>query len=280
MRWLKAALDIFLYGNIFIGVCAVGLTASSFIISGIPVHGNIDLLIFSFAVTVVSYGFHALNRSGECSPDTRSGFISQHRTLLWWITGLNALVSLVLLFLFSGVQILFCLHLALLSFFYTSGFTAGGKKIILSHIPYLKVFLIAYAWMVLTVIFPLWARIPQVDLLVNSVERFLLIFALAIPFDIRDLKSDFRNKVKTFPSLLGGRKAAYLVVFVIFLVVGYRFLFSGSGFILYSTIATLFLVILILPPAIRKKTPYFFSLGLDGMMLAYFLFIAVFSSLL
>lgn len=278
MRWFKVALDFFLYGNIFIGICAVGLTASSFILSGIPLDENIHLLIFSFAVTVVSYGFHALNRSGENTSDPRLIFINQYRIVLWWITSLSALGSLVLLFLLSAVQILFCMHLAVLSFFYTSGFTVSGRKFILSHIPYLKVFLIAYAWMVLTVLFPLWDQISQLDLLISSIERFLLIFALAIPFDIRDLKSDLRNKIKTFPSLLGERKAAYLVILLISLVVGYRFMLSGSGFPLYAIIGTLILVILILPSIITKKTPYLFSLGVDGMMLAYFLFIVAFSS--
>lgn len=275
MKWLKGSLDFILYSNIFIGICAVSLTFASYVSIPSAIDYSFPLLLFIFFTTLVSYGLHSLIKQSFLS-DPRLDYINRHRTFLSIITSLAVIVSLVSVFFLEIEQVFLAGHLAILSFFYSIGVRYKGKTFLISKLPYLKIFLIAYAWTVLTVMLPLWNQVRLNDLVLLSLERFLLIFALAIPFDIRDANEDIGQGLKTIPGILGVKGAAYLMLLFLFMLLALQLFFNGIEPNFYSLIAVLILVTLVFPLLIRKKHPYLFSLTMDGMMLIYSVFLVGF----
>ena len=112
--------------------------------------------------------------------------------LFFSLIKIMSLLSLIILLLATTLGILYQLPLIKIH----------ETHISLKNVPYLKVPLIAFVWTIITLIIPL-IEVNKMNgesyLLVT--ERFLFIFALAIPFDIRDYKKDKMNGIFTYPVL-------------------------------------------------------------------------------
>ncbi len=124
-----------------------------------------------------------------------------------------------LVFLMSANQLLFLIHLGFLSIFYTLPLPLSSRWAIppLRKIPYLKIFIVAYVWASSTVIFPtleenLWIDDPII--LQLFFQRLLWIFAITLPFDLRDADSDSQQSLPTLAQHLGKKRVSFLVFFL------------------------------------------------------------------
>ena len=73
-----------------------------------------------------------------------------------------------------------------------------------------KVFIVALVWSGLTVLVPVYYATSAIpDLWLCFGQRFFIVLALIIPFEIRDLPQD-KNALVTFPQLLGVQKTKIL----------------------------------------------------------------------
>lgn len=93
---------------------------------------------------------------------------------------------------------------------YSLPFLSGRR---LRDLSYLKIFLIAPVWAWLTVVLPASELgLHGSSVLFMFVERACFIFALALPFDIRDQALDHSLGVRTLPMALGRRGTRALAV--------------------------------------------------------------------
>ena len=120
--------------------------------------------------------------------------------------------SLYILLLFILIFFLFNLNLSsAISFIVLTPFIIFYSH--LRKIKYFKIFMIAFAWSYFSVF------LPAVELLVPIDEKIILIFlaiylkvfAITIPFDIRDIEFD-KSKVVTIPLKLGIQKSKILSI--------------------------------------------------------------------
>lgn len=79
----------------------------------------------------------------------------------------------------------------------------------LREIPYLKIHLIALAWTFLLILFPIYNEGKELNVLAVGGAHYAYILAIAIPFDIRDLKYDSLAQ-KTIPQVIGVQAAKFL----------------------------------------------------------------------
>ena len=137
----------------------------------------------------------------------------------------------------------------------------------LRDIPFIKIILIALSWAAVTVLIP--AYLNQV-FLVNAVWvlfilNFTYIFALVIPFDIRDLDFDEPDK-KTIPQLLGIKTAKYTAIILLIIcgVLSFGLLKEAIFLLPVYTVsaATLFQVNV-------KRNEFFYAFGIDGLILLF-----------
>lgn len=83
-----------------------------------------------------------------------------------------------------------------------------GRRFALRRVPGLKMIWIGGAWAVLTAIWPVWWQALEANLPLPdstwplALERFLVIAALTLPFDLRDRDWDAAD-MRTWPQLLG-----------------------------------------------------------------------------
>ncbi|PHN05246.1 hypothetical protein CRP01_17155 [Flavilitoribacter nigricans DSM 23189 = NBRC 102662] len=166
---------------------------------------------------------------------------------------------------------------ALISMGYVLPIFGRGRR--LRDFNYIKIFLIAICWSWITVYIPalelgLEYNIP---LLFLFLERIFFIFAITLPFDIRDLEIDRANHVQTIPAVLGVRRSKILAIVALVISAGFAAFtyrldaYSDGGFAgLISSLLITGAVVIITDP---ERHDYFFSGIVDGMMVLQFLLI-------
>jgi len=278
------ALDLLLFSNIFMGLCAVAQGLLTFYLIGSkPVYPVLGLL---FTSTLGIYNFCILiarPKNPELSPQKRVRWFFSNYRLMVTIT-IVAMLSLVpLFFLISLSSKILLIFLAMLSFAYGLPlFAMGGHKFGLRNIPGLKLFLITLVWTLSIVLLPVLEAQAKYQTIISFrdatlliAKRFLFIAAVAIPFDIRDLFEDKQFGLKTIPVALG-EKNAYL--FCQLLLAGYLvllFLFRGNGFntdffaLALSVILTGWLIF----RSKWEKNEYYYFFYLDGVLIVQYVFV-------
>lgn len=121
-------------------------------------------------------------------------------------------------------------------------FKNGGR---LRDFHFIKIFVIVVAWAWLTVFIPYLnhSTIGFKELILLLLERSFFIFAITLPFDIRDLNIDAKTQVKTLPALLGlatTKKLAYLSLGLMTVCILWNYF---EGIYTFSNIIALFISI-------------------------------------
>lgn len=116
------------------------------------------------------------------------------------------------------------------------------------------------------------------DMTILIAKRFLLIAALTVPFDIRDLFEDQQSGLKTIPVALGEKKA-YLFCQV--LLAGYvvlLFLFRNNGFNADFFALTITAVIAgwLIFKSTWEKNEYYYFFFIDGVLILQYLVLLLF----
>ncbi|WP_454804058.1 UbiA family prenyltransferase [Mucilaginibacter phyllosphaerae] len=285
---LQSAFDFLLFSNIFMSLCAVAQALVTFhLIGSKPVYTVIGLL---FTSTLIIYNFSILlskPRHPDRSPYKRVRWFFAHYRLMVSITMVSTLSLIPLFFLLSTESRILLIFLSVLSFCYSLPlFSLGEQKFGLRNIPGLKTFLISLVWTMSCVLLPVLeaqdlhlADVSVRDITLLVAKRFLFIFALAIPFDIRDLFSDRQAGLKTIP-VAWGEKNAYL--FCQILLAGYillLFLFRNNGFSVdfFALTTTAILMGWLIFKSKWEKNEYYYFFYMDGVLVLQYAVIIGFS---
>ena len=268
-----------LFGNFWIAACALGLTWQTNLLYGQTLLFW-PLGSFVFFATLFLYAIHRLVGMKKVAPfheKYRYEIINQYRTHIRWYAGLGGVGALVSFCYLSRANQLLLVVPGLLSLGYVLPVLNGRRR--LRDLNYLKIFLIAIVWAVVTVVMPLletgvsWQPAYGWTFL----ERTLFMFAITLPFDIRDLKIDAFLEVRTIPARLGistTKRLAYTALFLTsFLVI----INGWSGSYTFAQSAAIVASCLLTAPLIhrsdRTTSDYFFTGLLDGTMLLQFVLV-------
>ncbi|HVS91442.1 MAG TPA: hypothetical protein VHE59_05370 [Mucilaginibacter sp.] len=287
---LQPAFDFLLFSNVFMALCAVvqGLL-TFYLIGSKPVYTVEGML---FVSTLAIYNFCILITKPprpEQSPYRRVRWFFGHYRLMVTITIVSTLCIIPLFLLLSGESKILLIFLGIVSISYGLPlFAMGDRKFGLRNIPGLKLFLISLVWTMSIVLLPILesqavnqATVSMRDTTILVAKRFLLICALAIPFDIRDLFEDRQFGLKTIP-VAWGEKNAYLICQV--LLAGYillLFLFRYNGLssdfwaLTLSTVLAGWLIF----RSKWEKNEYYYFFYLDGVLILQYVFVLVFNKI-
>jgi hypothetical protein len=126
-------------------------------------------------------------------------WVSKNIKLISIFTFLALFGCMVLFFFLTRWQMMIVLGAGIIGLGYNIVITKNGMS--LRKIPFMKAIWISLVWTFLTLVLP----ISENGIYLGDevfILRFLFIFILTIPFDIRDLKYD-DDKMKTLPQVLG-----------------------------------------------------------------------------
>jgi 4-hydroxybenzoate polyprenyltransferase len=199
--------------NIFIAFAAVSLALASQAELGMHPQFHAYLLVIFFAA-LFDYSFHrfiTLHNKPEALRIEKYNWEARHFSILKSLIILS-LIGLGISLLFVRIQIMYLLvPLSILTLLYSIAiFKKNEVRFRLQEIPGLKIFLIAFVWSATTVLIPVLQsenNIRNNQVLLVFIERFTFIVAVAIPFDIRDMKADKLSGFRTVPIVLGEIKA-------------------------------------------------------------------------
>ena len=181
-----------IFSNILVSFCALSLVISSQIMSG---SYNKSISLFVFFSTLSTYNFQRIIHVKNITSKERKRWICKNKSLIYILIVFSALISLYyFIYLNRRTQIAI--------------FLAGSIAILypfgLRRVPFLKIFLICSVWTIVTSLIIMLEdniSIKQNEFL-HLAARFAFVFAITIPFDIRDMRLD-HQKLKTIPILIG-----------------------------------------------------------------------------
>ncbi|MBA9076198.1 MULTISPECIES: UbiA family prenyltransferase [Rufibacter] len=278
MRFALNTLNFILYSNVFISVCATGLVWETYLLNQMPISlrmGGIVFFATLFVYNIDSLLPYKFNQDVPLTP--RTEWIQSNRLVLMSVALASALCTFTLYWtsLFD-LNFWFLLHLVVVAGLYSVPVIPDRENYIpLRDIPLLKVFLIAYVWSAITVQLPLMEAgqdLFSTNSLVLFARRFLFIFALTLVFDIRDVQKDALTGTVTFPVKFGIEQTKRLALLSLFLFA----LLLPAGLSVPERLALGLSGVgaaLVVWYAHETRSPYYFLILADGMMLVQFLLV-------
>jgi len=285
LNLLRKILDLILYGNFFIAFCAVAMVwQTEWILFGVLQWNYLTTFVFS--ATLCLYALHrivGMEKVKQFTEKYRYAIIAKYQYHILFYAIFGAIVSAYFFFSLRFQNQLLIVLPAILSIGYVVPFF--GKKRRLRDFDYIKIFLIAIVWAFITVILPIverkgWA-ISLSDILM-CIERSLFVFAITIPFDIRDLKVDQHLQVKTIPFIIGIPKSKRLAGILLLSAFLFALLLYNlsiyNGAVLFALSLSYLSSFLLINYSDKTEQDYFFTGLMDGTIILQFLLIFAFNS--
>lgn len=270
---LQKIVNLVLYSNLWIALCAWSMVLQTdfFLYKQLIFTPYAGLV---FTATLFLYAIHRIVGLQKVRPfqdDGRYLVIStfkNHISIYAFLAG--AASFFFFLKLSRGVQIALVIP-AILSLGYV--LPIWGKKRRLRDFNFIKIFLIAIVWAWVTVLLPSLEAGRGIDLSISlmTLERACFIFAITLPFDIRDIQIDQHTGVKTIPNVIGIQRSKYLsIAILLFMMVLVYSNFQLSFYDIKAVIGFILSVLItygFIHLSEQEQHDYFYTAGVDGMML-------------
>ena len=267
MKLLKRLFDFYIFSNIHVALatyCLVKITL---------IHYNIEenkSALFVFFSTILSYNFIRYFNISVIETKT-SHWIKTHGISLITLNLISFLFLIYLLFTLRLESIFLLIPFTLATIFYIVPIYPTKKN--LRGVATLKLFLIAISWAGVTVLFPL---IQERIYFSNNVwilflQRFLLVLAITIPFDLRDLNYD-KIELKTLPQIIGVKKSkiiGILAIILFFMLSLFYLNLPNKNILIDLIISTTAIVLLFFSNENQSK--YYSSFWVEGVPILWFL---------
>lgn len=269
MQFIVKILDFLVASNVYVALGVVSLTLLSLDIRQIE-HPN--LLWFVFFATLFVYNFirlvniHSVISSSE---SLRHQIIYRFRIFFWFVCVISALLGFYFFVTISEYIFLPIIGLGFVSIIYGLPIYKNGSHLFrLRDLPGIKIFLIAFVWAFVTEGLPALVNGEPLYYLALF-ERFLFIFAITIPFDIRDVNYDAFH-LATIPQYFGINTAKWMALFALLsseLILFYRFFFNNDlnligALAIYISYEFSFLLIYKCHSYSKER---YFTIGVEGM---------------
>jgi len=269
MTVFKRILDFYIGGSIHVALSCyalVRMTQYMFAIEHDP-----SVALFAFFGTIVGYNFvkyDALARTGQLPI----------RKQIKAIIALSVLAFFGVAYCFFQLrlitQLVSVLFLAL-TILYTLPFFPNRKNA--RNWKGVKIYMVAWCWVGASVVLPvLDSGIPITsDFWLKCLQRFVLLFALILVFEIIDLKTDDPN-LQTVPQQIGVRQTKMLGVFLLAAFYFLEFLkhdFESSQLLINAILVCILMLFLYFANANRGK--YYTSFWAESVPILWWLLVVV-----
>jgi hypothetical protein len=262
------------YSNTWISLGGVLFALQFYVLFKLPI--NPYYLGFIGCSTFMTYNFQRFVklRHDAYKKNERFQWMIAHHKLLFAmmsIAGIGLLYTLFKLDFFDTNSLhkssYILVLMAFLSFFYIVRLPVFLSSN-LRDIPYIKIYLIAIVWMLSASYLPaIFEHYPfNQHLHLFALACLIFILGLTIPFDIRDLAIDQARK-KTIPQLIGVRKS--LILSSILLAIATLLFVYIQQEILWFTIASSILIIILLLRTKTSTKEFYFSFVIDGFLIGF-----------
>ena len=265
---VKSIIRFFINSNIWVAFCVLGLTASSEILLGTT---DFKVTQFVFFATIFAYNFQRISRINQGEEHARKDWLTKNKTAIYLVMLFSIIIAIY-------VAVNFKLNTQIAIFFIAV--TSILYPFVFRKIPFAKIFIISFVWMGSTMLLLVLENNISMsqNVILHLVARFLFVFAITIPFDIRDLKYDAKN-LRTIPLFFGAATARFIAVFALF-ICGVISIFQHLNLslilpkllaliLLYSTASILIL------KSDKHKGERYFSFWVESLSIFSYLFLVI-----
>ena len=267
MKLIKKALELYINSSVHVAVAVVAFTLVTILNHDLVFEK--DLVIFIFLASITGYNFvkYAGIAKLHHSSLAKNLKIIQVFSLVCFLGMLFYLFRLkmetvIALVILGGLTLLYALPL----------FT---QKRNLRSLPGIKIFIIAVVWAGVTVILPYieYERLLDWSILIDFLQRLILVIVLTLPFELRDLRFD-SEELETIPQRLGVFQAKVFGSILLLLLFGIEFFQIndyGLNFLLYTIVLLVTAALLWISGTRQPK--YYSSFIVEGVPIFYFLLV-------
>ena len=265
---MSSIIRFLVYSNIWVSFCAFVLTSATEVLFE---SRNFKVSQFVFFATIVTYNFQRIFPSKKKQNLVIRDWLNQHKIFTYLLILVGGGMSLYFFRYFKFSTQLAIIFLAILSILY---------PFLLRKIPFIKIFLISFVWAVSTMLLlVIENNIPiSQDILLHLISRFLFVFAITIPFDIRDLKYDAQD-LRTIPLFFGVLKSQFIAVFALFIcgvIAIFQHLSTTLVFAnLLALISLYFVSSILILKSDEKKDEMYFSFWIESLSVLIYLFLVI-----
>ena len=285
MTALTAFFRFLIFKNVFIGFCALALFETTRLLNGLPLEISPPAILV-FCSTVLYYNFHDISAKLDFSSwqslknSMRLLRLSYAESFL--LFGCLLTAALLVFKLSFSLLLLFAI-IALISISYSVPLIVWkGKRIRTREFFVFKLSAISVCWAIMAVLIPL----AEADLLSETkiaVLQFLFvslfIFALCIPFEIRDIQLEKSRGLRTIPVVMGIKKAKQMgfiaLLFGIFILIYFTTIGLISIFTLLAMLILSVLAMILVVYSREEPSDFYCKFYVDGMMILQFLLVFV-----
>lgn len=265
MKVLKQLLDFYINSSIHVALAVYAL--SWITLKKLNINGGETILYFNFFATITGYNFVKYFGIAKW----------HHRSLANWLKVIQVF-SLVCF----GLMCYYALQLQNNSLMLITGY---GMVTFLYAIPFLpkkwyldtqqnlrdisglKVYVIALVWCGVTVILPVFNNngMFSQDAIITIIQNFILVIALMLPFEIRDLNYD-SLKLATIPQKIGvknTKRLGYVLVLLFYFVEYFKDNIDATGLLFQCVISIILCVFIYF--ANEDRNAYYTSFWVEAL---------------
>ena len=160
------------------------------------------------------------------------------------------------------------------------GLLSGLYPFGLRKIPFIKIFVISFVWAISTMLLLVIENniLISQNIALHLLSRFLFVFAITIPFDIRDLKYDAQF-LRTIPLFFGALKSRFIAVFALFICGVIAIFQYFENALIYSNLLAIILLYFVASIFIAKsdesKGEMYFSFWVESLSILGYLFLVI-----
>jgi hypothetical protein len=279
------------FRNVWIAICAVSMLEETRWFFGEPVVAD-SQAIFIFFATFFEYNLHSFGgKFNMWEPLVLFRYLigSDIKPVLRVCVIIGFAGSLVYFFLLPLKLMVAVALFAVFTVAYTLPLIKRKEKFVrLRELTYMKVFTVAFVWSFVTVIIPILdftANVSFTETSIIFIRRFLFIYAITIPFEIRDVEREKLFGNLSLPMIYGIKTIkiiglAFIVVFTVLCSLHEKYfsfvLERRLNIFLPLTLSALAAAWLIVY-ASNKRTNWYYKFWTDGTMVLQFILLLIFN---
>lgn len=285
IKTLTSLIKLLTYSNLFVSLCVTAFTHLTYIIYNLPKDNLLVVLLMVFSFTFFTYNGQRIFRLRKkiLQPENiseRLQWIIKYRKSLTYLTVLFGAIGLVCVYFINIYCWIILVPMGFLSVFYVVPIIPFAPNApALREIPYLKIFIIGMVWSLVIVGIPM-VDSEYIDLYKSYSSRLFIypllqvlcfVIGITIPFDIRDIKYDIQDNLKTIPSVMGIKTSiVFAEFFLLASIILLYTLFEGSSQFYALLIGHIITMIMIIYCNDKRKELFFAGLIEGSVLVLYF----------
>ena len=265
---MKSFIRFLVFSNIWVAFCVLALALSSELFLETV---NYQISKFIFLATIFTYNFQRVVRVKRGSNHARKQWLVEKKRVIYSLMLSCGIMSGYYFFQFQVSTQIAIVFSGVLSLLYPLG---------LRQVPFSKIFVISLTWTISTMLLLVFENnIPITqNIVLHLISRFLFVFAITIPFDIRDLKYDAQN-LETIPLFFGVQKSKVIGVSALLICILIAIFQSIENTLTSSNLLALLLLLFLASIFIRKsdenKGEMYFSFWIESLCILVYFFLII-----